>query len=52
MAKYTREQIIEICREEQVQFIRLQFTDIFGTLKKRGCYRKTAGESSQQRNNV
>ena len=33
MAKYTREQIIEICREEQVQFIRLQFTDIFGTLK-------------------
>ena len=33
MAKYTNEDILQICREKQVQFIRLQFTDIFGTLK-------------------
>ena len=33
MAKYTSEDILQICREKQVQFIRLQFTDIFGTLK-------------------
>jgi len=33
MVKYTKESIIEMCRENEVQFIRLQFTDIFGTLK-------------------
>jgi glutamine synthetase len=33
MIKYTKEEILKICREKQVQFIRLQFTDIFGTLK-------------------
>jgi len=33
MAKYTREDIIRICKDQQVEFIRLQFTDIFGTLK-------------------
>jgi len=33
MAKFTKEDILQICREKQVQFIRLQFTDIFGTLK-------------------
>jgi glutamine synthetase len=33
MAKYTKEDILRICSEKQVQFIRLQFTDIFGTLK-------------------
>ena len=33
MAKYTKEDILRLCREQQVQFIRLQFTDIFGTLK-------------------
>ncbi|HHY82197.1 MAG TPA: type I glutamate--ammonia ligase [Clostridiales bacterium] len=33
MTKYTKEDIVRICRNEQVQFIRLQFTDIFGTLK-------------------
>ncbi|GAB6160692.1 type I glutamate--ammonia ligase [Howardella ureilytica] len=31
--KYTREDIIKIVKEENVKFIRLQFTDIFGTLK-------------------
>ncbi|MGI6569832.1 MAG: type I glutamate--ammonia ligase [Caldicoprobacterales bacterium] len=33
MAKYTKEDILRLCREEEVQFVRLQFTDIFGTLK-------------------
>lgn len=33
MAKYTREDILRIVEEEDVEFIRLQFTDIFGTLK-------------------
>ena len=31
--KYTREDIIRIVEEEDVEFIRLQFTDIFGTMK-------------------
>jgi len=33
MAKYTKEQIIKRVREEDIKFIRLQFTDIFGALK-------------------
>lgn len=33
MAKYTKEDILRIVREQDVKFIRLQFTDIFGTLK-------------------
>ena len=33
MAKYTREDIVRIVREENVRFIRLQFTDIFGAFK-------------------
>lgn len=33
MSKYTREDIIRIVEEEDVEFIRLQFTDIFGNLK-------------------
>ncbi|MDR0405650.1 MAG: type I glutamate--ammonia ligase [Clostridiales bacterium] len=33
MAKYSREQVIELVKENDVKFIRLQFTDIFGTLK-------------------
>lgn len=31
--KYTKEDIFRIVEEEDVEFIRLQFTDIFGTLK-------------------
>ena len=30
MAKYTKEDILRIVKEEDVEFIRLQFTDIFG----------------------
>lgn len=33
MPMYTKEDIIRISREQDVKFIRLQFTDIFGTLK-------------------
>ena len=33
MSKYTREDIKRICEQEKVKFIRLQFTDIFGTMK-------------------
>ena len=30
---YTKQDIIKIVKEQDVQFIRLQFTDIFGQLK-------------------
>lgn len=33
MAKYTREDIMRIVKEENVKYIRLQFTDILGTIK-------------------
>ncbi len=33
MGKYTKEDIMRIVEEEDVEFIRLQFTDIFGMLK-------------------
>jgi glutamine synthetase len=33
MSKYTKQDIMQIVEEEDVEFIRLQFTDIFGTLK-------------------
>ena len=33
MAKYTREDILRIIKEEEVEFIRMQFTDIFGSMK-------------------
>ena len=33
MAKYTRQDILDLIEEEDVKFIRLQFTDIAGNLK-------------------
>ncbi len=33
MSKYTKQDIVRIVEEEDVEFIRLQFTDMFGTLK-------------------
>lgn len=33
MSKYTKQDIIRIVEDEDVEFIRLQFTDMFGTLK-------------------
>ena len=33
MKNYTKQDIIRMVDENDVQFIRLQFTDVFGTLK-------------------
>ena len=33
MSKYSKEDIIRMVREDDVEFIRMQFTDIFGQLK-------------------
>ena len=33
MAKYIREDITRLAKEEERKFIRLQFTDILGTIK-------------------
>ena len=33
MSKYSKEDIIRLVKEEDVEFIRMQFTDIFGQLK-------------------
>ena len=33
MGRYTKEDILRLVREEDIQFIRMQFTDIFGQLK-------------------
>ena len=33
MSRYQQEDILRIAKEEDVEFIRLQFTDIFGNLK-------------------
>ena len=31
MSKYTKQDIIQMVEDEDVEFIRLQFTDMFGT---------------------
>ena len=33
MSKYTKQDILRLVEEEDIEFIRLQFTDMFGTLK-------------------
>ncbi len=33
MAKYNKEDVLRLAKEWDVKFIRLQFTDILGTLK-------------------
>jgi glutamine synthetase len=33
MGKYSKEEILRLVREEDIQFIRMQFTDIFGQMK-------------------
>jgi len=33
MPKYTKKDILQFAKEENVQYVRLQFTDIFGTIK-------------------
>ena len=46
MAKYTKEAILQMAEEEDVEFIRLQFTDMFGMMKY-GHHRRTAGKSPE-----
>ena len=45
MAKYSPQDILRIVEENQVRFIRLQFTDIFGAMK---CVNVTASQHLQQ----
>jgi glutamine synthetase len=33
MAKYTKKDILEMAKAQDVQYVRLQFTDILGTIK-------------------
>ena len=44
--KYTKEDILRLVEEEDVEFIRLQFTDMFGCLKKYGHYLQPAGKGA------
>ncbi len=48
MKKYTKQDIIRIVEESDVEFIRLQFTDIFGTMKNVAI---TAGQLERALNN-
>ena len=47
MNNYTREDILQMVEEEDVGFIRLQFTDIFGTLKNVAITTSQLGESAE-----
>ena len=48
MAKYTKEAILQMAEEEDVEFIRLQFTDMFGMMKNMAI---TAGQLEKVLNN-
>ena len=48
MSKYSKEDILRMVEEEDVGFIRLQFTDVFGTVKNIAI---TAGQLEQALNN-
>ena len=48
MAKYTKEAILQMAEEEDVEFIRLQFTDMFGMMKNMAI---TAGQLEKALNN-
>lgn len=45
MGNYTREEILAMAEEEDVEFIRLQFTDMFGTLKNIAITARRASKS-------
>ena len=47
MNNYTREDILRMVEEEDVGFIRLQFTDIFGTHEKHCNYHKSVRQSPE-----
>ncbi len=42
MGRYTKQDVIDLVRENDVEFIRLQFSDLFGTMRERRDHRKTA----------
>lgn len=39
---YTKQKILNMAETEDIEFIRLQFTDLFGTLKNVANYKKPA----------
>ncbi len=49
MNKYSKEDIFRIVEEEDVEFIRLQFTDIFGMLKNVAITRSMLGKALENR---
>lgn len=52
LMKYTKEDILRIADEENVSFIRLQFTDILGSLKNVAITRSQLRKSAQQQVHV
>ncbi len=48
MQTYSKEEILAMAEEENVEFIRLQFTDVFGNLKNKAI---TAGQLPRALNN-
>ena len=48
MGKYTKQDIFRMVEEEDVEFIRLQFTDMFGMMKNMAI---TAGQLEKALNN-
>ena len=49
MSKYSKEDILRIVEEEDVEFIRLQFTDIFGMLKNVAITKNMLGKALDNR---
>lgn len=47
MAKYTKEVILQMAEEEDVEFIRLQFTDMFGMMKNMAITAGQLGKSPE-----
>ena len=42
MGNYTRDEVLQMAEDEDVEFIRLQLLDMFGTLKNSCDYREGA----------
>ncbi len=47
MGNYTREEVLQMAEDEDVEFIRLQFTDMFGTLEKYCDYSSGVGKGTE-----
>ena len=45
MGRYTKQDVIDLVRENDVEFIRLQFSDLFGTMKNVAITARQLGES-------